>query len=171
MKRYYITGVSGTGKSTLAQEFKKRGLNAVDLDSGFCSWKNIKTGAEANINDKDSADFYNENDWYCDVEKLNNFLNEQTSPLYVFGASANQNDFLNLFDKIFLLKCSPETFCKRIDLRTNNSYGKRASEKENELRWFEGFNSLMVDKGAIVINAEDSIEEVINHIISKYEAN
>ncbi len=166
-KKYYITGVSGTGKSTLTEEFKKRGLNAVDLDDGFCAWKNIKTGEVSNVLDKDAEDFYDKNDWYYDLEKLLSFLDKQKDTLYVFGASANQDEFLHLFDKIFLLTCDPKTFCARIDSRTNNAYGKRPSEKENELRWFEEFNVLMIKRGAIVIDTENPIENVVEDIVSK----
>lgn len=167
MKKYYITGVSGTGKSTLTETFKKRGLNSVDLDSGFCKWRNIETGEEANIKEKGVPGFYDKNDWYCDLEKLTELLKDQTGPLFVFGACANQNDFLHYFDKLFLLKCSPEVFSKRIDLRTNNNYGKLPSEKENELRWFEEFNESVTKNGAIAINAENPPDQVAEEIIAQ----
>ena len=167
MKKYYITGVSGTGKSTLTEEFRKKGFNSIDLDDGFCTWKNIGTGKEADINESDQPGFYEENDWYCDLEKLYEFLKEQNEPIFIFGACANQDSFLPFFDKIFLLKCSPEIFSERIDLRTNNNYGKLPFAKENELHWFEEFNASMLKKGAIEINAENSIAQVADEILAK----
>lgn len=169
MKKYYITGVSGTGKSTLTEEFRKRGFNSVDLDSGFCKWKNIETGKDADVNEKIQQGFYDENDWYCDLEKIREFLDQQKEAVFVFGACANQGSFLSSFDKIFLLKCSPEIFSKRIDLRTDNDYGKLLQEKENELLWFEEFNDNMLKEGAIVINAENSLVQVADEIIAKSE--
>lgn len=167
MKIYYITGVSGTGKSTLTKEFEKRGLNAVDLDSGFCVWRNIKTGEEADVKNKAKPGFYDENDWYCDLKKLNNFLSHHEEPIFIFGACANQDDFLASSDRIFLLKCNPDVFLKRIEARTNNSYGKLPQEKENELRWFQEFNNNMIGKGAIIINAENPIDQVVDEILTK----
>lgn len=32
-KRYYVTGVSGTGKTTITKELNKRGFFAIDQDS------------------------------------------------------------------------------------------------------------------------------------------
>lgn len=165
-KRYYITGVSGTGKSTLTQELKRRGLNAVDLDTGLCSWKNTRTLEEAIAIDKDRDDFYHKNDWYCDEEQLHKLLKEQNGDLFVFGACANQDEFLQFFNKIFLLKCNPDTFTKRILLRTNNDYGKHPAELRNELQWFEEFNNHLIAQGAVVINVEAFVEDVIDEIIS-----
>ena len=35
MKNYLITGVAGTGKSTLAKELRQRGYAAYDTEEGF----------------------------------------------------------------------------------------------------------------------------------------
>ncbi len=169
MKKSYITGVSGTGKSTLAEEFGKRGFNAIDLDDGFCAWRNIKTNKEANIKDKTKPGFYDENDWYCDLKRLHDFIDRQKETIFVFGASANQDRFLSVFDKIFLLKCSPETFSKRMDLRTNHRYGKLPAERENELRWFEEFNNHVIEKGASIIDAENPVTQVADEILAESE--
>ncbi len=168
-KYYYITGVSGAGKSTLAEEFRKRGLDAIDLDDGFCAWRNIKTNKKANIEEKARRGFYDENDWYCDLKKLNAYLDQQKKTLFVFGASANQDSFLSVFKKIFLLKCSPAVFSERIDSRTNNSYGKLSAEKENELCWFQEFNTQMINSGATIIDAENTIAQVADEILTKLE--
>lgn len=167
MKKYYITGVSGTGKSTLSEEFKRRGINAVDLDSGFCEWKNIKTGKASDLEEKTKPGFYDENDWYCDLEKFQEFMSNQKDAVFVFGACANQNNFLSIFDKIFLLKCSPDTFVKRLNVRTNNIYGKLSSEKENELRWFQEYNEQLIKKSAIIVDAEKPLDQVADEIISR----
>ena len=45
-QNYYITGVSGTGKTTVCEELTKRGFFAIDQDSkmyGLCSWKHNET--------------------------------------------------------------------------------------------------------------------------------
>ncbi len=42
MKKIYITGISGTGKSTIIEKLIKKGINAIDLDSNFCCWKDKK---------------------------------------------------------------------------------------------------------------------------------
>ena len=36
MKRILLTGMSGTGKSSVVRELRRRGYKAVDTDYGFC---------------------------------------------------------------------------------------------------------------------------------------
>lgn len=44
MPLIYITGVSGTGKSTVWAELKNRGIEAYDVDEdGLARWQNNKT--------------------------------------------------------------------------------------------------------------------------------
>jgi len=46
MKKIYITGISGTGKSTIAEELNKKGIYSIDIDSekfNLCHWKNKET--------------------------------------------------------------------------------------------------------------------------------
>lgn len=164
MKRYYITGVCGTGKSTIAEELNKRGIFAVDLDL-LCSWKNNETKepTEKQI----GGDFLEANDWYCDIPKLKDILNKDTAVAFVVGVAANQDEFLDMFDKIFLLQCSPETFIKRIDSRTNNDFGKHPIEKEHVLNWYTELEANMLAKGAISINTEAPVGEVVDAILSK----
>jgi thymidylate kinase len=85
----------------------------------------------------------------------------------VVGLLENQNEFLNLFDKIFLLQCREKTFFERIDNRTTNGFGKDYSEKEHILSFYKKFEEDLIKKGAIPINVEESLESVVSNIISK----
>ena len=167
-KRYYITGVSGTGKSTVAEELNKRGFFAIDQDSrvyGLCKWKHNTTKEDAQFQYGIGKEFLEANDWYCDVPKLEQLLETATGPAFVCGVTANQDDYLNLFDKVFLLQCSPETFSKRIDERENNQFGKDPSEKEHILGWYEDLERGLISKGAIVINCEAATSDIADEIL------
>jgi gluconate kinase len=41
MAKFLITGISGTGKSTVAEQLNKIGIKAIDIDSidGMCHWE------------------------------------------------------------------------------------------------------------------------------------
>src|SRR3989344_3397075 len=45
MKRFYITGISCTGKSSIALKLKEKGIPSIDIDEikGLCHWVNKKT--------------------------------------------------------------------------------------------------------------------------------
>lgn len=167
-KIYYITGVSGTGKSTVTKELNKRGVFAIDQDSkeyGLCSWKNNKTMKDARFEYGIGKDFLEANDWYCDIEKLKQILDENKNIAFVCGVSANQDRYLNLFDKVFLLQCSPEVLIKRIDGREDHQFGKDPSEKEHILNWYGEFEKNLINKGAITINNNNSIDIVVDEIL------
>lgn len=167
-KRYYITGISGVGKSTIAQELNRRGIHAIDQDKrehGLCSWKHNETKEKAKFEYGIGKEFLEENDWYCDEEKLKKLLDTFEETVFVCGYTCNQDEYLYLFDKVFLLHCSPETFLKRIDTRTNNNFGKHESEREYILSWYQEFEKDLVDKGAIAINSEAPVEVILEEIL------
>lgn len=76
MKKIYIIGVSGTGKSTLTKELEKRRYNAISIDAvkGLCCWKNRKTGAAERYNFNGSREWLENHGWMCDVEKRFSFV-------------------------------------------------------------------------------------------------
>ncbi len=126
MKKIYITGVSGTGKTTIAKELKKRGFYTVSIDEvdGLCSWIHQETGENDGGKEAEmSLEFVDKHDWICDTEYLNNLLDKDVDSAFVLGMATNQDDFLHIFNKILFLQCSPETFCKRIENRTDKRNG------------------------------------------------
>lgn len=168
-RKFYITGVSGTGKTTMTKELNQRGILAIDQDSkefGLCSWKHNETMQDARFEYGIGNEFLESNDWYCDIEKLKKILDDNKEISFVCGVSANQNEYLDIFDKVFLLQCSPEELVKRINKREDHQFGKHQSEKDHILNYYKDFEEDLIKKGAIPINAEGSVDSVVNAIIS-----
>jgi len=166
--RYYITGVCGTGKSTIAEELNKRGILAIDQDSkeyGFCNWKHNQTKEKVEFEYGIGKEFLEAHDWYCDIEKLKETLNSIEGIVFVCGVTANQDQYLDLFDKVFLLQCPVEVFTKRIDTRDTNHFGKHISEKEHILDWYQELEERLINKGAIVINSDAPVNAIADVIL------
>ena len=168
MKRYYISGIAGTGKSAVGREFKKLGYEVYDIDAieGLCHWRHKKTGVKTKYNTGVGKEWLEVHEWICDEEKLKELLarNPEKSKIVV-GIASNQNKFISLFDKVFLLYCSPETFIKRINTRNDGNYfGKDKSEQEQLLEWYKDFQQRMERLGAISINTEFPLEKVVENI-------
>jgi broad-specificity NMP kinase len=171
-KRYYITGVSGTGKTTVCEELAKRGFFAIDQDSkiyALCSWKHNQTKEDARFEYGIGKEFLEANDWYCDIEKLKALLDTSDTISFVCGVTANQDEYLNLFDKVFLLQCPPGVFSKRIDERENNQFGKHPSEKEHLLEWYKELEDRLIAKGAVVINCDAPTVSIAGEILRHIE--
>ncbi len=106
MKRALLTGMSGTGKSSVVQKLVERGYKAVDTDDGFCDVR------------PDGRQLWREDA----IQQL--LATEDTDVLFVAGCEENQSTFHSQFDHIVLLSAPLETMVERLETRTNNPYGK-----------------------------------------------
>jgi len=93
MPKFYVTGVSGTGKSTLAKELEKRGVAAFDIDSvaDLCHWRNRTTHKEADYQYGIGKDWLDAHEWICDIKKLRELLHKTTDNAVVLGLASNQD--------------------------------------------------------------------------------
>ena len=95
-------------------------------------------------------------------------MNTGKDLVIVTGIAGNQNSYLSLFDKVFVLQCKPETFIKRVIERdTNDGFGKSPSEQKFLVNLYQVFEKDLIDRGAIEVNVEKSVREVVEEIISK----
>lgn len=169
MKKIYITGISGTGKTTVAEELNKKNIYSISIDEtpDLCFWVNKKTGDKVGYEEILNKEFIDSHSWVCDVEYLKKLMDKEGKLVVVLGIASNQKNYLNLFDKVLLLQCNPKTFIKRIEERSNNDFGKDKTAQESILAWYKNFEDEMIEKGAISIDTEKPIEEVVEHVIKE----
>lgn len=164
MKRaYYITGVAGTGKSTIGAELKNYGYTVFDIDKieGLCHWKHKQTGEKAIYHTGVGKDWIDAHDWLCDFERLKKMLDAEEKNAIVVGIASNQEAHFDLFNKVFLLYCNKQTFIRRLNTRDGgNNFAKDETEQEQILGWYEYFQERVKKLGAIPINTEKSVKEV-----------
>jgi len=110
VKRVLLTGMSGTGKSSVIGALAARGYKAVDTDDGWC-----ETLPDGRQRWREEA-----------VEQL--LAIEDADVLFVAGCEENQVRFHPRFDVIILLSAPAEILAGRLASRTSNSYGKTPGE-------------------------------------------
>jgi shikimate kinase len=113
MKRVLITGMSGTGKSTLLHELAARGYRAVDTDYG--DYFEVVDGERL---------------WRADrvTALLAGAADAPGGVLFAAGTTRNQGRFYPYLDHIVLLSAPPEVLVARVAGRTTNPFGKDPAE-------------------------------------------
>ncbi len=165
MKKIFVTGISGTGKTTISEELVKRGFQTISMDEteNLCWWINKETKEKVDWEVELNRDFTSKHEWICDVEYLKKLLSKKDADLvFVLGCSENQDDFLDIFDKVLLLQCKPETFFKRLADRTNNDFGKHPSVQDAILVWYKDFENGLLENGAVSINTDRPLDKGSN---------
>lgn len=167
MKKIYVTGVAGTGKTTVAEALQKRGFYTISIDEtdGLCSWVDRETRQKVKHSEELTREFTSKHQWVCDADYLKKLMDVDEEVIFVLGITSNQSEYLNLFDTVVLLQCAPEVFLERLKNRTNNTFGKDKAIRDHMLDWYEGFESRLIAKGAIPINAAMSVEEVVEEVV------
>ena len=128
MTRVLITGMSGTGKSSVIDRLAALGYAAVDADQP--DWSHWALVAVPGAPPDASPAL----DWVWREDKLHELLDTSgPDPLFVSGCSPNQGMFRNRFDRVVLLSASPEIMLDRIATRMTNNFGKTAAEREKIL--------------------------------------
>ncbi len=159
----YITGNSGTGKSSIAKALSAQGIKAIDIDDNLCHWENKYTHETVGLEPGSSDEWHEAHDWVCDIERLKKMIGI-AGDVVVVGCPANQDECLDLFDKFFVLQCRPETIVTRIQQRDDNDFGKHPAEQKRILDWQKTFDDEMIQKGATPLDAERPLSVVAAEI-------
>jgi dephospho-CoA kinase len=119
MTKVLVTGMSGTGKSSVLVELARRGYRVVDTDEpGWSEWVT-------------SPDEVGGGEMLWLEDRMNELLHSDSDPaLFVQGCVRNQSKFYDRFDAIVLLSAPADVLLDRIENRTTNVYGKTAEERE-----------------------------------------
>jgi len=97
MQNYLIEGVSGTGKTSVCQELRRRGFHAVDGDNDLAYQGNPETGEPTDV----------PSHWHhlWNVDRVRALVADQGQRLTFFcGGSRDLSQLLAVFDAVFVLK-------------------------------------------------------------------
>lgn len=168
-----ITGVAGTGKSTISKELQKRGINSIDFSDipDLCSWRDKITKQEVKYSlPVEDGKWFDSNERICNLNKLKDILDKYEDIIITGIASGNQTEYLKFFDKVLLLQCSPETFINRMKSRIP-IFGKTDAERNFVVDWQKELDPILLSYGAVPINTEGTIDSVMGKIIIEISQN
>jgi dephospho-CoA kinase len=158
--RVLITGMSGTGKSTVIAELARRGYRAIDLDSP--EFSQLVPAADGELTGVGGG-----MDWVWNVPKVAALLDAAgPEPLFVSGCSPNQGAFSSRFDRVVLLTAPTEVIRDRLAIRTSNDFGNDPAELERALALIAEIEPLLRRAADTVIDTSAPLEEVVARVLA-----
>ena len=158
-RNYLIEGVSGTGKTSVCEELRRRGYAAIHGDRELRYQGRPTTFASPAIR-------HAQNIW--DVEKVRRLAaNQDDEATFFCGGSRNFKQFIDLFDEVFILDVDAATLNERLDIRPDD-WGKSQSERELILRLHATKED--IPSTGIVIDATQPLVSVVDQILSHVRA-
>ncbi len=164
-----ITGVSGTGKSTICKNLINLGYDAYDIENIEGMFEMYHKDTKKIFEDYDnSKPIHIKNaEWICDVEKLKKLLESKKSGVTFYcGIASNMDDLLPLFDKVIVLQPDSDTLNQRLENREGtNDIGNTQDGRDVVLEWKDWWESEIHKKGGILMNANDSPQKITKRIL------
>jgi broad-specificity NMP kinase len=146
-----ITGMSGTGTSSVVEGLSRRGWDVVDTDYG--EWK--VPGADGDL--------------IWDESRMDRLLSRTLKDrhLAVDGCVSNQVRFYDRFDAVILLITPIEIMLERVSSRTTNDYGKTAVQREEIRSNTELVEPLLRASSDVVIDTSLApVDQIVARLIA-----
>jgi broad-specificity NMP kinase len=171
IRNYLIEGISGTGKTTVAEELERRGYDVVHGDRVLASMGDPATGKLfTDFPPKHVADSpeWKHKHWIWDESKVRSLTADKGNAITFFcGGSRNLERFVDLFDAVFILEIDAQTLKWRLEGRPEDEFGGRPEEQELIVKLHATKEE--IPKHGITINATMRVEQVVDEILARCE--
>jgi dephospho-CoA kinase len=148
--RVLLTGMSGTGKSTLVRELQRRGYAAHDADDGF---------AEPRADGR----------WGWRADEVAGLLADAPDRLLFFAGCSEEQAALP-FDYRVLLTAPRSVLVQRLRTRTGNAYGRDDSELRQVLADLVEVEPLLRRSADLVLTTTAPPAEIADVLLRRIEA-
>jgi dephospho-CoA kinase len=141
-----VTGMSGTGKSTVLAALAERGFRTVDTDFG--DWIDESGGERL---------------WRAD--RIEDLLRDRAGvPLFVAGTVANQGRFYPRFAEIVLLYAPLPVMLARIAARAGNPFGRTEAERARIITDTEAVEPLLRASATMTIDTRAPLADTVERL-------
>jgi hypothetical protein len=139
--------MSGTGKTSVVAELRRRDCVAYDVDDGLSA--------------VDPAD----GRWHWRIDEVRRLLEQgDENPVFIAGCSEEQVEFT--WDMKVLLTAPQEVILDRLRTRSGNTYGRSSIEQEQVLADLANVEPLLRRTADLIIETTIPLSAVVNEILS-----
>ncbi|HEX4254041.1 MAG TPA: hypothetical protein VH089_03070 [Streptosporangiaceae bacterium] len=168
MPAFLVTGNPGSGKSALAHELSRRGLRAIDPDDDpELSYSEDLVGRRAVQPQKPDEQWLRSHRWVWSRFRLEAVLAGQSEPVFVCGIARNQDQLLDLFGRVFLLRIDAPTQEARLLAHDALHPPGRSEAGRQEIRdGRTAFEAQMLKHGAIALDGTAPTERIADELLA-----
>jgi dephospho-CoA kinase len=145
--RVLLTGMSGTGKSTLVAELRRRGFMALDADDDGYS--------------EPTAD----GRWSWRIDAVRGLLAQHRDGVLFFAGCSEEQGRLP-FDRTVLLTAPEAVLLDRLRSRTTNPYGRSDGERAQVLADLREVEPLLRASADLVVDATAPVHTVADVVLA-----
>ncbi len=158
IRNFLIEGVSGTGKTSVCHELRRRGYHSINGDTELAYQGDPVTGQP--------VDGFAHEHHIWDVDKVRALVADKSHDAsFLCGGSRNFASFVDLFDRVFVLEIDLDTLNRRLAGRPENEWGGRPAERKI-IRQLHA-TAEDIPKSGIAIDATAPIARVVDEILEK----
>lgn len=167
MNLYLLSGLPGTGKTTIQHELDKRGYDTIDSDTAWGYYGNLETEEPVEPPLERTRDWIKKNGWIWNSKIVRPILERgYAKPLFICGGSRNEEQFYPLFTKIFSLHVPNDVMRARLEAR-HGAAGTTPQFIERMIEFNENFYERAEKKGGSVIETTKPLKDCVNKILSE----
>jgi dephospho-CoA kinase len=162
-----ISGVSGSGKTTICNELKRYGYKAIDLDEieRLYVIKHVPSGKIIPGPLVLNQETVKQHVMICSYSELKKIILENSDNLVFYCGNLLEPDHLySMFKKIYLLKVSDKLQIDRLQTRPGNFWQDVEVQKWLLTCKIE-LEHIICQQNPILINADRDIEEILEDIL------
>lgn len=145
-----ITGMSGTGKSTVMSILHQRGYAVVETDEpGWCVPEN---------GDWSTPD----HTWIWNEQRISRVLdNHASTHVIVDGCRPNQGRFYDRFDHVVVFIAPIDVMLDRVRNRSGNPFGRSREEQDKITRDKQDFEPMLLASADVVIDTSATLPDSV----------
>lgn len=170
IRNYLIEGLSGAGKTSVAEELERRGFHVVHGDRVLAYYGDPATGARLSARPRLDAEAiaWGYERWIWPVDEVRALIADRTHPATFFcGGCRNSSRFIDLLDRVFVLDVDLATLQRRVAGRGDDEFGGKPGEWALLARLHQSREGL--PEGAVIVDSGKPVARVVDDIVGLCE--